>query len=484
MFRSKQLSLSDVYADCLDTFDNDKPGFLSMLEQNIDIDALIPLSFRQRFYAWTGRPREHPLTGFIWALIIQRIFSIPTDSLLIIFLRFSKELREFCGFTKVPDASKFTRFKQSFLSDLRDMFDRLVDLTEPICAQIDPKLAAMTIFDTSGIEAYVTENNPKYANSLIRSMKAWKEAKSLSDSFDPYKAAYAAMPSCAASEPAVKQLYINGHFCYVYKFGMITNGLGIVRDIAFYDKKFLAAHPEIEVGKKSDSPDEDKSLGDSKALIPTLSGFFARHPQIRPDVFLGDSAFDTIDIYAGLLKELKFSKAFIPLNARADSKYPDCTIDELGRPCCPKNPKLPMKQEGSKSHLRCGRPSMKFVCPKMKWVTEDGKPKRRTSCEDPCTGSPCGRMFYIYPEKDLRTFPGTVRGTDEWDAAYKVRTIAERTICHFKDSLLVSGRKTRNAQTLHADLLLSGITQLITVLLADKINRRQYIRSLKPLIAA
>jgi hypothetical protein len=36
---------------------------------------------------------------------------------------------------------------------------------------------------------------------------------------------------------------------------------------------------------------------------------------------------------------------------------------------------------------------------------------------------------------------------------------------------------------LHADLLLAGITQLITVLLADKIEKYQYIRSLKPLIA-
>lgn len=484
MFRSKQLSLADIYADCLDTFDKDKPGFLSMLEQSINIDSLIPLSFRWNFHAWTGRPREHPLTGFIWALLIQRIFSIPTDSLLIIFLHFSKELREFCGFTKVPDASKFTRFKQKFLPDLRDMFDRLVDLTEPICAEIDKKLAAMTIFDTSGIEAYVTENNPKYTDSLIRTMKAWKDAKGLPGSFDPYRAAYAAMPSCAASEPAVKQLYINGHFCYVYKFGMITNGLGIVRDITFYDENFLAAHPEIEVPKKSDSPDEDKSLSDSKALIPTLSSFFARHPLIRPDVFLGDSAFDTVDIYAGLLKDLKFNKAFIPLNARSDSKYPDCIIDDLGRPCCPKDPSLPMKREGSRSHLRCGRPSMKFVCPKMKWVTEDGKAKRRTSCEDPCTDSPCGRMFYVYPEKDLRTFPGTVRGTQEWDDIYKVRTAVERAICHFKDSFLISDRKTRNAQTLHADLLLAGITQLVTVILADKINRRQYIRSLKPLIAA
>lgn len=90
------------------------------------------------------------------ALILQRIFSIPTDSLLIIFLNYSQELRDFCGFSKVPDASKFTRFKQDFLLDLQSMFDHLVHITEPICQQIDTNLVSMTIFDTSGIEAFVT----------------------------------------------------------------------------------------------------------------------------------------------------------------------------------------------------------------------------------------------------------------------------------------------------------------------------------------
>ncbi|NDO29497.1 ISNCY family transposase, partial [[Clostridium] clostridioforme] len=46
-----------------------------------------------------------------------------------------------------------------------------------------------------------------------------------------------------------------------------------------------------------------------------------------------------------------------------------------------------------------------------------------------------------------------------------------------------AGRKTQNEKTLHADLLLAGITQLITVMVADKIHKYQYIRSLKPLIA-
>jgi transposase len=109
-------------------------------------------------------------------LIIQRLFSIPTDSLLLVFLHYSRHLRKFCGFTKVPDASKITRFKQDFLPDLQSVFDNLVDITEPICQDIDANLATMLLFDTSGIEAYVTENNPKYANRIIKQLKAYAKA--------------------------------------------------------------------------------------------------------------------------------------------------------------------------------------------------------------------------------------------------------------------------------------------------------------------
>jgi len=86
------------------------------------------------------------------------------------------------------------------------------------------------------------------------------------------------------------------------------------------------------------------------------------------------------------------------------------------------------------------------------------------------------------PEKDLRAYPGTLRGTSDWDTTYKVRTVVERSINHFKDSFGLAGRKTQNEKTLHADLILAGITQLISVILANKIHQHQYIRSLKPII--
>ena len=92
-------------------------------------------------------------------------------------------------------------------------------------------------------------------------------------------------------------------------------------------------------------------------------------------------------------------------------------------------------------------------------------------------------MIYTYPEKDLRAYPGIVRGTDEWNQTYKTRTYVERSINHIKDCFCLAGRKTQNENTLHADLILAGITQLIGVILADKIHKYECIRTLKSLIA-
>lgn len=489
MIPYKQLSVADIFQDCQTIFEDDKPQFLSLLEQHIDLDEIIPVTFYNHFYARAGRTRKYPLKAFLWALIIQRIFSIPTDQLLLTFLHYSRPLREFCGFSKVPDASKITRFKQNFLEDLQSVFDNLVDLTEPICQAIDSAKADMTVFDSSGIEAFVTENNPKYANRIIRQLKAYAKSMGFDKNYDPYKAAYGTMPSHAAANPEIKQLYINGHFCYVFKFGIVTNGLGIIRHISFYNRDFMESHPDIVVDKKSDSPDEDKCAHDSKLLIPTLKDFFSKHPLINPKVFLGDAAFDTVQLYKDLLtgntfgENRHFSKAYIPLNSRSHLENVDYTINEHGIPCCPHDSSLPMKPEGTKS--RGTVKTFKFVCPKVKWIYDKATRKvhRECQCENPCTSSKCGRMVYIYPEKNLRAYPGTIRGTQEWDDTYKIRTVVERDINHIKENLCLAGRRTQNERTLHADLILAGITQLITVVLADKIKHREYLRSLKPLIA-
>ena len=485
MIPHKQLSLADIYDDCQKIFEDEKHEFLKLLERHINLSDYISTSFWYRYNSTIGRNRKYPLTALIWALLIQKILSIPTDRLLLTMLHLSKPLCEFCGFTKIPEASKITRFKQDFIVELQSVFDRLVDVTEPVCKKIDPQKAAETIFDTSGIEAYVTENNPKYANRIIKQLKHFKKTNNTDKSFDPYKAAYGSMPSHSKSNPAIKQMFINGHFCYAYKFGIVTNGLGIIRDISFFDRDYLMAHPDIAIDNKSGSPDEDKSLSDSKAVLPVLNDFFAKHPLIKPKTFIGDAAFDSMDIYYGLIRDLKFNEVYVPLNERRASGKAVCTANNNGVPCCPRDPSLPMKREGNMIHSKNGLTSLKFVCPKMCWKydKQTKKSKRVCHCGDPCTSSACGRMVYVYPENNLRSFPGVVRGTDKWNDVYKHRSAVERGINHLKDCFCVADRKTQNDKTLHADLLLAGITQLITVIVADAINKRQYIRSLKPLVA-
>ena len=62
-------------------------------------------------------------------------------------------------------------------------------------------------------------------------------------------------------------------------------------------------------------------------------------------------------------------------------------------------------------------------------------------------------MIYIYPEKNLRSYPGVERGSQEWEDTYKIRVNVEKSINHFKDSFCVADRKTQNEKTLHANLL-------------------------------
>lgn len=75
-----------------------------------------------------------------------------------------------------------------------------------------------------------------------------------------------------------------------------------------------------------------------------------------------------------------------------------------------------------------------------------------------------------YPELNLRSYPGTARGTEEWDNTNKILGNIDKSIHHLKDSFC-------------ADLLLAGIPQLVMVMVADMIHQHQYIRGLKALIA-
>lgn len=165
-----QISLCETFSDCQNQLIDNTPSFFQVLSEHFDFDEFIPSEFQSAFYRSIGRTRIYSLHGFLSAFILQKIFSIPTDSLLLLFLNLCKELRDFCGFSKVPDASLLSRFKHDFESYIELMFQQMVDYTEPICQMIDSSLANLLTFDTSGIELYVTENNPKTLNALIKKL--------------------------------------------------------------------------------------------------------------------------------------------------------------------------------------------------------------------------------------------------------------------------------------------------------------------------
>ncbi len=97
MIAHKQLSLADIFTDCQNKIDNDNYQFLELLENTIHLDEIVPVSFISHFHAATGRPRKHLLYPMLRALLLPLIFSIPTTFLLIVFLKYSQELRDFCG---------------------------------------------------------------------------------------------------------------------------------------------------------------------------------------------------------------------------------------------------------------------------------------------------------------------------------------------------------------------------------------------------
>jgi hypothetical protein len=477
--KNVQMSLLDTYMSVEAQLENDKPELFKLLDERLDWDEIIPHTFYNAFYQRIGRDREYGLESFMRALFLQRIFNYVEDSQLLNTLRFSYEMRDFCGFHKIPDASKLTRFKQDFCEHIRDVFERLVDLTEPICREMDKALADMLIFDTTGIESYVAENNPKFAQMKTRQAKAYAK---INPAFDPVLGKAAFMPECAASNPAVKQQYINGHFCYAQKAAVITNGLGIVRHLELFDEDFKDLHPEMIIEKRADCPEMDKEIGDSTALKPVLRDFRNAHPNFHYGTFSADSAFDSYHNYAFLLKECGFSKSVIPINPRGGLPAADIGFNENGTPLCPKDG-TPFKPDGSANGAHRS-PRLKFICPKYKFVKmQNDRYTKRCQCTTPCSPAKYGRCVYVQQNKNLRLYPGISRDDPCFSTIYNRRATVERSINTLKDTLGVANRKTSNVLTTKADLFLAGIVQLICVLLAHKLHDVKLARRPRRLIA-
>lgn len=157
----------------------------------------------------------------------MQIFHIPTNALLRIFLTFSSEIREFCGFDlDIPDESYFCRFKRDFEKNIADLFNLIVPETISICDKINeslPKkspykdLNTMLVYDTSGLKPKVKENNPKTLVSAINKQKLYAKTTN-NKNHNPYATAYKTLPKVAEANHNIKLDFVNGHFGYFYKF--------------------------------------------------------------------------------------------------------------------------------------------------------------------------------------------------------------------------------------------------------------------------
>ena len=55
MITHKQLTLAEIFDDCQNKFDNDKYQFLSLLDETINLDEIVPVSFVSHFNRKTSQ---------------------------------------------------------------------------------------------------------------------------------------------------------------------------------------------------------------------------------------------------------------------------------------------------------------------------------------------------------------------------------------------------------------------------------------------
>lgn len=157
------------------------------------------------------------------------------------------------------------------------------------------------------------------------------------------------MPLPATTCLDAKQQYGNGHFCYTDQFAILTNEFGIVRYIVILDDRFKAAYPEMPMKKKSNFPNEDKSISDSSFLKLVFSDSLLLHPRFYPDTFLDDFAFDTIEKLTASLRMNSIFLKFRSLNLRNEStlekvSYNTYNIINENTLCCLNGSSLLMKR--------------------------------------------------------------------------------------------------------------------------------------------
>ena len=146
-----QLSLFNQFESLVDLENNNKLNILSLLSSHLDFSSLIPYEVMSSYHSSVGR-NPYPLISMIKAFFVKNLYGYESIEKLIDLLAASPKVRNFCGFSTIPNKSTFSRFKSTFYSLLEDIFNNLVNITEPICRKMGENFASHLIYDTSGID--------------------------------------------------------------------------------------------------------------------------------------------------------------------------------------------------------------------------------------------------------------------------------------------------------------------------------------------
>ncbi len=212
MFKNKpkQLSFLELNSHIMASALYSPESLLGLFEKFIDLSQFIPDSFYKAYYKYFGKHRSFSLESMLCAFFIQKILKLNTITQLRAVLFKSYELRTFCNFENVPSISTFSRFRKLFALEIEKLFNNIALFAHNIAFEHCPDLASTLIFDTTGLEPKVRENNPKFFQSLLR--KTSKANPDL-ETNQVYSLVYSSLSKTSAANSNIRLMFINGHFC-------------------------------------------------------------------------------------------------------------------------------------------------------------------------------------------------------------------------------------------------------------------------------
>ena len=91
-------------------------------------------------------------------------------------------------------------------------------------------------------------------------------------------------------------------------------------------------------------------------------------------------------------------------------------------------------------------------------------------------------MHHTNVDDDYRLNTIIPRGSNKWIKLYKKRTIIERTNFMVKFPMDLGYTKLINTISIKVEVILAAITQQIVILIADKLDKKFHLLSIKSLI--